>query len=81
MNTVIKILTKALQEIRFRRKLKKMDDIWNIMGGSCFGIFPPSFYYTHTKEEIEIITAEKMDELQKMADQLKMAKTCNTIQR
>lgn len=28
------------------------------MGGLCFGLFPPSFYYTHTDEEIKLIIEE-----------------------
>ena len=76
MDTIVKIFNKALDEIRFRRKLKKMDNMWYFMGGSCFGMFPPSFYYTHTKEELERITAEKVDELQKMIDNRKKPKAC-----
>ena len=48
-----------------------MDDLWYIMGGSCFGVFPPSFYYTHTEEEIKRITAEKMEKIQKMITEIK----------
>lgn len=68
MNKIVKILKKTLHQIRFRIKLKQMDDIWDFMGGYCFGIFPPSFYYTHTEEEIKRITAEKIETLQKIAD-------------
>lgn len=69
MNKATKILKKALHQIRFRMELKRMDDMWNFMGGYCFGVFPPSFYYTHTEEEIKRITAEKMENIQKMIEQ------------
>jgi len=71
MNVAIKILKKAIDQIRFRIKLKMTDDMWYFMGGSCFGVFPPSFYYTHTAEEIERITAEEMEKIQKMMDLIK----------
>ncbi len=50
----------VIQEIKFRRKLKKMDSVWD-MGFKCFGL-PPSFYYTHTKEEIELFLNELREE-------------------
>lgn len=46
-----------------------MDDLWYFMGGNCFGLFPPSFYYIHS-EEIKRITAEEIQRLQKMIAQL-----------
>lgn len=50
-------------------KLKQMDDFWCLMGDNCFGLFPPSFYYTHTEEEIKRITEETMAELQALFDE------------
>ena len=47
-------------KIKFRHKLKKMDDWWYFMGGNCFGLFPPSFYYTHSEEEIKQIRDETL---------------------
>ena len=47
------ILKKILHKIIFRIKLWKMDKQWELMGGRCWQLFPPSFYYTHTEEEIE----------------------------
>ncbi len=51
----INLFKKALKKFLLWRKLKKMDTYWYLMGGNCFGIFPPSFYYTHTEEEINHI--------------------------
>ncbi len=36
------------------------------MGGNCFGLFPPSFYYTHTQEEIELIKYKIIKELEEI---------------
>lgn len=70
IQTAIGTLKKMIREIRFQIKLKEMDDLWYFMGGSCFGLFPPSFYYTHTQEEIERITAETLEKLRTMIDEL-----------
>lgn len=48
-----------------------MDYQWELMGGRCWGLFPPSFYYTHTEEEIEKITNETIEELEKMINEFK----------
>jgi len=54
----INLLKKMIQKIKLKIKLMDMDVKWNIMGGRCFFPFPPSFYYTHTDEEIERIINE-----------------------
>jgi hypothetical protein len=59
-----------IHKILFRVKLVIMDDQWYYMGGNCFGLFPPSFYYTHTPEEIECITTEKMEKIQMAINEL-----------
>lgn len=58
---VVKLLKKLIHKIIFRIKLWEMDDWWYLTGGSCFGLFPPSFYYTHTQEEIDRITKETLE--------------------
>lgn len=35
MNKATNIFKKALHQIRFRMELKRMDDMWNFMGGYC----------------------------------------------
>ncbi len=59
-----------IQKIKFQIKLKEMDDWWYYTGGNCFGLFPPSFYYTHTQEEIEKITTEEKRKLRELIEQL-----------
>lgn len=63
---MIRLLKDFFHKIWFRIKLKEMDDMWYLMGGSCFGLFPPSFYYTHTEEEIKQITEETLGNLYDM---------------
>ena len=62
-------LKKMIDNVTFKIKLREMDSLWELMGGSCWGLFPPSFYYTHTKEEIEQITKETIESCQKMIDE------------
>ncbi len=62
-------LKKMIDNVTFKIKLREMDSLWELMGGSCWGLFPPSFYYTHTKEEIEQITKETIESYQKMIDE------------
>lgn len=62
-------LKKMIDKVTFKIKLREMDSLWELMGGSCWGLFPPSFYYTHTKEEIEQITKETIESCQKMIDE------------
>lgn len=66
----IELLKNIIHNIMFRIKLKQMDDWWYYTGGSCWGLFPPSFYYTHTEEEVERITKETKARIQAMIDQL-----------
>lgn len=59
----IQYLKWLIHKRRLHRKLKEMDDWWYFMGGNCFGLFPPSFYYTHTDEEVKRMTEETLAEL------------------
>ena len=64
--TWIKIL---FYKIKLRHKLKKMDDWWYFLGGNCFELFPPSFYYTHSEEEIKRIRDEALAEAYSILEQ------------
>ena len=70
MMKIIRIIKEWIDKIIFRIKLWEMDEWWRYTGGSCWGLFPPSFYYTHTEEEIERITAETRERIQALIDQL-----------
>ena len=64
----IKRLRSLIRKFRSHMKLKQLDDWWYLMGGSCFELFPPSFYYTHTEEEIKRITDRELDKLRAIRD-------------
>lgn len=64
----IELLRKLIRKSRFRTKLRRMDDWWYLIGGCCFELFPPSFYYTHMEEEIKRITEEELDILRAIRD-------------
>lgn len=70
IKAVVKFIKKIIQKIIFRIKLREMDEWWYMTGGSCFGLFPPSFYYTHTEEEIERITKETLDRCTELINKL-----------
>lgn len=55
-----------------KMKLMEMDRQWYLMGGICFGLFPPSFYHTHSKEEIKRCTDEIIMEIEKLLEKIKM---------
>ena len=58
-------------KIAFRIKLFQMDLEWHWIGKWAWGSnYPPSFYYTHTKEEIEEIKARDREELKRLIDKM-----------
>ena len=59
-------MRRLFEKILFRIKLWDMDRQWRMMGGNCFSLFPPSFYYTHTPEEIERIKWEQIEGIKKI---------------
>ena len=59
-----------IKKVMFHIKLKQMDAERYNKGDSCWELFPPSFYYTRTEEEIERITAETKARIQALTDQL-----------
>lgn len=61
---------RLVEKIVFRIKLRDMDNRWYAMGASCWELFPPSFYYTHTEEEIKRITEETVRSLKELIDKM-----------
>lgn len=55
--------------ILFRIKLWEMDWWFYFLGISGWALFPPSFYYTHTDEEVERIKKELIAELRKILEE------------
>lgn len=65
--------------IKFRMKLWKMDSLRRFTGGHANSLFPPSFYYTHTEEEIKKAVDEAVRPLEKILEE-KRASICNKEQ-
>ena len=66
----LSLLKRMTHKILFKIKLWEMDRWWEFIGGSCWQLFPPSFYYTHTEEEIEVIIEETIERISRMIDEL-----------
>ena len=49
-------LKKMREERKYKRELERIDNIY----GRGWTLFPPSFYLTHTKEEIEEATQKEI---------------------
>ncbi|CDB30648.1 MAG: hypothetical protein V8T29_02315 [Oscillospiraceae bacterium] len=62
----MKWLKKWIEKRRWKLKLERMDFIWYFYGGSSWQLFPPSYYYTHSPEEVEAETARILNELEAM---------------
>ena len=75
MGKLARVLKGVIEKVKFRNKLKRMYDWWYFTGGNCFGLFPPSFYYTHTEEEVRRITDETLERLRSMIEELEDRKT------
>lgn len=70
MKKHITFLKYLFYRLKLHHRLKKMDDRWYFMGGNCFGLFPPSFYYTHSEEDIKRIRDETLAKAYFLINQL-----------
>jgi len=64
-------MKKWIQKLCYKRKLREMDEMWRLMGGSSWGLFPPSFYLTHSPEEVQRRKKEELDKLKAMLEEFK----------
>lgn len=62
-------MKKLFKRVRFELKMRRMDREWRMLGGPCFQMYPPSFYYRHTPEEIAEIKARDMKEMKELLKQ------------
>ena len=67
----ISAIKRICKKIKIYVKLKRMDERWYMLNGDCFGLFPPSFYYTHTEDEIKRITAAEIAKLKAILEEYK----------
>lgn len=61
-------MRKLIKKIIFQIKLWGMDHQWRFSGQSSYSMFPPSFYYTHTPEEIERLKREEIAKIRRILD-------------
>ena len=66
-----RIFRETIQKLMLCRKLRQMDKWWYDMGGNDWGLFPPSFYYFHTEEEVERIASKTIAEIEELINKLK----------
>ena len=66
----INAFRKMIKKKAFQKKLWEMDNMWYLTGTSSWELFPPSFYYTHTEDEIECITKETIERIKKMIEEM-----------
>jgi len=71
MKKVIEKCKKIIEKLRMRSKLKRMDAIWYERGGSCFGLFPPSYYYKYSEEEMEKLKEQELGKLRAIIEDYK----------
>lgn len=66
----MKRLKELWEKICFEIKMRDMDAQCRDMCGSCFGMYPPLFYYRHTPEEIKEISERDVKRLREMIAEL-----------
>lgn len=60
------------EQLQTQRKLNRMDELWSLYGGGCFGLHPPSFYHKHSEEEIERIQKEEIAKLKEILNEFQI---------
>ena len=60
-----------LKQREFKKKLQAMDAEAAYNGSLSWMLFPPSYYYTHTQEEIERDTEEAIKRLRQKIEELR----------
>lgn len=61
-----------MRKLLFGIKLFEMDWWWRFTGADSWGLFPPSFYRSHTKEDAERIREETVKSLREMINDKEM---------
>ena len=69
--TLLHWIKRKWKKIRIRFRLMHLDSLWLFYGGDSYELFPPSFYYTHSAEEIAELTEKNLSELRRIAQQYK----------
>lgn len=67
---MIEKIREFIKKVMWKRKLKRLDDEWRFSHG-CFDMYPPSFYLTHTPEEVERIQDEDFKRIREKIAELR----------
>ena len=70
MRKLIEAIKAYRKKKKYEQYLRDVDRQYYDTFQNCFSLFPPSFYLTHTQEEIDKITKETQEKLKKLIDEL-----------
>lgn len=65
-----RFIKKMIRKMRRKAKLEMLDEMARITGAISWMLFSPSFYFTHTQEEIEQAEAEQLAECERLLEEL-----------
>lgn len=68
MVKLFQTIKKIYKRLTYKSYLRRLDSDYYCSGATCWSLFPPSFYLTHTPEEVEKAKRETLDELKKMLE-------------
>ena len=68
---IVEKIAEFRRTLKFRQMIRTMDDIWCYYGGASFSPIRPSFYYTHSREEIARVTMEEITSIRAALKKIK----------
>ena len=68
MKRVIKWIGKIVKKVVFEIKMQEMDFFASFMGMDSWMLFPPSYYYRFSSEELEKMKIEMREKVQEIFD-------------
>jgi hypothetical protein len=68
MRTALYKIKEFIKRKKQEEELRSMDMAWYLTGQSSWSLFPPSFYATHTKEEITKAAEEELKLIEAIID-------------
>lgn len=68
MKRLFRWISEVIKKMIFRMKLREMDFFVSYMGMSSWRLFPPSYYYRYTPEELEQMKRELREKIEIIFD-------------
>ena len=59
-----------IKKRRRERELEEMDRKWENSGASSWELFPPSYYYRYTADELEEMKKKRQQEIRDLTEEL-----------